>query len=482
MVRNHLLGNRWAFVVGLGLWTMTSAAEAAFPTIRLEPVNLNQIVAPVGITNAGDGSNRLFVTDQRGTIHVLQNQNLLPTPFLEIGSKLVPERANFDERGLLGLAFHPNFGQAGQNGSDKFYVFYTAPHPNAPGTTEDPINSQSVIAEYRVGSDPNVADPNYERILLTITKPQFNHNGGHIEFGPDGYLYVNTGDGGSSNDNNAGHTGGDPTQPSGVLGNSQDRTKLSGKVLRLDVLGTNGPTGQYGIPGDNPFVGAGGGVREEIYAYGLRNPWRGSFDSGPGGTGRYFVADVGQGNYEEVNIIESGKNYGWRIKEGNQDFDPTVTPVPSVPLTGPIAEYAHPNSVTTLPKIGLSVTGGVVYRGDDFPELQGKYIFGDWSNGFAAPNGTLLGLEETAPGQFDFSVLNVEGGNPIGKYIQGFGLGEDGEAYLATRTTLAVSARDPVSGLPTGGIYRIAVVPEPAGGLALLLLATAARFLRRRLA
>ena len=189
-----------------------------------------------------------------------------------------------------------------------------------------------------------------------------------------------------------------------------------------------------------------------------------TFDSGPGGTGRLIVADVGQGEVEEVNILQAGGNYGWRIKEGNRDFDSSVTPDPVVALIGPIAEYAHPGSETDLLKVGLSVTGGVVYRGSDFPELQGKYLFADWSNSFSQPDGTLLGLEETSPGSFDLSVLNVEGGNPIGQYIQAFGLDELGEAYVATRRTLAPSALDPVTGLPTGSVYRITVVPEPTAG------------------
>jgi glucose/arabinose dehydrogenase len=387
-------------------------------------------------------------------------------PFLDLSSKLVPERPGFDERGLLGLTFHPEFAAAGAAGEGKFYVYYSAPSPLAPGTAEAPVDHQSVLAEYRVqAGDPNFGDLNSERILLTFNEPQFNHNAGFIDFGPDGYLYVMTGDGGSSNDNNAGHTGGDPTQPNGVLGNAQDRTNLLGKALRIDVDGTNGPGGQYGIPASNPFVGQGNGVREEIFAYGLRNPWKAAFDDGPGGTGRLFVADVGQGAVEEVNIVEAGQNYGWRILEGTRDFDNTVAPNPVVPLRDPIAEYAHPGVGNGLPEIGISVTGGVVYRGDDFPELQGKYVFGDWSRGFQSPSGTLLGLEETNPGEFDLEVLNVAGGNPLTEFIQAFGSDEAGEIYVATRRTLAPSALDPNTGLPTGSIYRITVVPEPAAGM-----------------
>jgi hypothetical protein len=361
----------------------------------------------------------------------------------------------------LGLAFHPNFGETGMMGNDKFYVYYSAPQPNGdPNDPINPVDHQSVVAEYSVATlGANTADPNSQRVLMTFNQPQFNHDGGYVGFGPDNMLYISTGDGGGGGDNEPGHTGGGPNDPSGGLGNSQDRSNLLGKILRVDPLGTNGPNGQYGIPADNPFVGQ-AEVREEIFAYGLRNPWRASFDDGPGGTNRMFIADVGQGDVEEVNLLEPGANYGWRIKEGNFDFDSTVGPNPDTPLTGPIAEYAHPNSENGLPKIGLSVTGGVVHRGSS-PELQGKYIFGDWSNSFRAPAGTLLGLEEEAADQFQLEVLDVDGGNPIDGYILAFGLDENGEAYVATKQTLAPSELGP-DGLPTGAIYRIDAVPEPS--------------------
>ena len=454
----HVAGCLSVVVSGL----ITGLAWGTFPPVVLDPISQNQIVAPVSIANAGDGSNRLFVADQRGKIHVIANDNLLPTPLLDIESRLVPERPGFDERGLLGLAFHPNFGQSGQFGSDKFYVYYSAPQPN--GDPDDPVNPvdhQSVIAEYAVtGPGSNVADINSERILMTFDQPQFNHDGGYIGFGPDSFLYISTGDGGGGGDNEPGHTGGGPGDPAGGLGNSQDRTNLLGKILRIDPQGTNAPGGQYGIPGDNPFATTGGGVRGEIYAYGLRNPWRASFDDGPGGTNRMFIADVGQGDVEEVNILQAGANYGWRIKEGTFDFDDTVNPDPDVPLVDPIAQYTRPGKNNGLPEVGISVTGGVVHRGSN-PRLQGKYIFGDWSRNFGQPEGTLLGLEETSPGNFDLSTLDVVGGNPIDEYVLAFGLDEHGEVYLATKQTLAPSRLDPTTGLPTGAIYRIRAVPEP---------------------
>lgn len=455
-------------------------SPADFPRIRLAPINQGELISPVGITHAGDGSSRLFVTEQRGAVRVIENGRLLSTPLLDIESRLVPERANFDERGLLGLTFHPNFGQSGMAASDKFYVYYSAPQPNGnPDDPVNPVNHQSVIAEYSVtGPGSNIADPASERILLTFDQPQFNHNAGFVGFGSDSMLYITTGDGGGGGDNEPGHTGGGPSDPSGGLGNAQDRSRLLGKILRIDPLGTNGPGGQYGIPADNPFVGE-AGVREEIFAYGLRNPWRASFDNGPGGTGRMFIADVGQNDVEEVNILEAGANYGWRIKEGSFDFDAAVSPTPNVPLVGPIAEYAHPGSGNGLTEIGLSVTGGVVYRGDDFPELQGKYLFGDWSRRFSQPIGTLLGLEETTPGDFDFAVLDVVGGNPLDEFVIAFGLDEVGEAYLVTKQTLAPSALGP-DGLPSGAVYRIVAVPEPASMLLTLTGGAIALAYRRR--
>ena len=410
-------------------------ARADIPAVMLEPISRNEIVSPVSITHAGDGSQRLFVADQRGTVHVIQDGMTQPTPFLDISARLVPERPGFDERGLLGLAFHPDFAEPNLAGSNKFYVYYSAPQPN--GNPDDPINPvdhQSIVAEYSV-LPSGLADPNSERIVMAFDQPQFNHDGGYIGFGPDNYLYVATGDGGGSDDNEPGHTGGGPDDPTGGLGNSQDLSNLLGKILRVDPFGNDGPGGQYGIPTDNPFRDR-AGVRGEIYAYGLRNPWRAAFDDGPGGTGRFFIADVGQGDVEEVNLLERGANYGWRVKEGTFDFDPTSTPDMTSPLSDPIAQYAHPGSANGLPEIGISVTGGVVHRGAD-AALNGTYLFGDWSTSFRSPSGTLLGLEEVTPGNFELEVLEVVGGNPLDEYILAFGLDELGEVYVATKRTLA---------------------------------------------
>ncbi len=428
---------------------------ADFPQIELVPISEDELTAPVAIRSANDGSDRLFLVDQRGLIQIIENGTLLPTPFLDIESKLSEHNGGFDERGLLSMAFHPDYSNDGQPGFGKFYVYYSAPSPNSPGTTNDPVNHQSVVAEYAVdSSDPNVAEGMSERILLKFDQPQFNHNGGDLAFGPqDGLLYISTGDGGGSDDNNPGHTGGSSTKPSDALGNAQDKTKLLGKILRIDPLGNDGPGGEYGIPGSNPFAGEEGGVREEIFAHGLRNPWRICFDSGPGGTNRFFVADVGQGEIEEVNLVNIGDNLGWRNREGSFVFAPDAPG--TGPFVEPIVEYAHPGIVAgNLPQIGKSVTGGCFYRGGRFASLEGKYIFGDWSDSFGTPNGTLLGMEETSPGVFSLSVLDVVGGNPIGEYITAFGTGENGEVYVATRE-VAAPENESGTGRPTGKIFRI---------------------------
>ena len=444
----------------------TQVCFADFPPLALKAVSLSQITSPVCISNAGDGSGRLFVCDQAGQIRIIQDGMLLPTPFLNLTSKLVTLSNSYDERGLLGLAFHPNFKKRDSSnnplpGYGKFYVFYSAVSPNAPGVTTAPVNCRSTISEFQVSSnDTNQADPASERIVLAFDKPQSNHNGGQLQFGPDGFLYISVGDGGSQHDNDYGHTGGRSGNPtvSGNLGNAQDKTKLLGKILRLDPLGSNGVGGTYGIPTSNPFVGSGNGVREEIYAYGLRNPWRFSFDDGPGGTSRIIEGDVGQDKVEEVNIIVSGGNYGWRLKEGTFDHDNT-SPIGGLPVIDPIAQYAHIGvSIGTpaIPQIGASITGGYIYRGSVIPGLVGKYVFGDYSRGLATANGTLLGLEEVPvnSNNWQFSTLNIVGGNPLTMRINSFGRDEQGELYVATKITRGPKELDS-NGKPTGGIYKI---------------------------
>jgi glucose/arabinose dehydrogenase len=319
--------------VALGV-AQTAGAEVelrdAFPMLSF--------THPVDLQNAGDGSHRLFVVEQSGIIYVFVNSPTVSTKkvFLDIQSRV---NSLGTEQGLLGLAFHPGYADSGY-----FYVDYTASAPQ-----------RSVISRFKVSaSNPDSADPASEIVLLEVAQPYSNHNGGQIRFGPDGYLWISLGDGGS---------GGDP------LGTGQDPTTLLGSILRIDPDTTQGGL-HYGIPPDNPFVGNPYGYREEIYAYGLRNPWRFSFDPV---TGCVWAGDVGQSAYEEVDLIENGRNYGWNIMEGLHCYNsPTCD---TTGLTLPIWEYGHNDSG------GDCITGGFVYRGDSLPELYGRYIYGDYISG-----------------------------------------------------------------------------------------------------
>ncbi|MCC6847199.1 MAG: PQQ-dependent sugar dehydrogenase [Deltaproteobacteria bacterium] len=288
--------------------------------------------SPVQLTYAPDGADRVFVVEQGGRIRVFPNgAPATATVFLALSGISVG-----GEEGLLGLAFHPNYAANGY-----FYVYYSASSPR-----------RSVIARYRVSADPNVADAASGRVVMEIAQPYSNHNGGQLAFGPDGYLYVSLGDGGSA---------GDPEN------RAQNTNELLGKILRIDVDRSDPGLG-YAVPPDNPFVGQ-SGARGEIWALGLRNPWRMSFDRL---THALWAGDVGQGNWEEIDLIERGRNYGWRRKEGNACYNPS-TGCDTGTFTAPLAVYSHGD--------GCSVTGGYVYRGSRLPELYGAYVYGDYCSG-----------------------------------------------------------------------------------------------------
>ena len=357
--------------------------ENAFPSLTFS--------APVDIQTPDDGSNRLFVVEQSGRIRVVNNvpsATTAPT-FLDIRSRVV----SGGELGLLGLAFDPAYAQNGY-----FYVNYTRDHP----VGADPDPYQTVIARYQVSSsNPNQANPSSELILLTVDQPFSNHNAGQLQFGPDGYLYVALGDGGS---------GGDPQE------NGQDLTTLLGSMLRLDVDGGGQPldcaagTGAATIPADNPFASAGAAC-DEIYAYGLRNPFRFSF----GPDGLLWAGDVGQGEWEEVDIILAGGNYGWDTLEGTNCYEPSTGCDPTGTVF-PIYEYPHTFTSTG----GFSVIGGYVYTGPSCADLRDTYIYGDfvtrniWSlayDGTTATNTTLIPLSNVS--------------------VSTFGVDEQGELYLA---------------------------------------------------
>jgi uncharacterized protein (TIGR03437 family) len=330
------------------------------------------ITAPTIIAHAGDGSGRLFLAEQAGRIRILQNGALLAQPFLDIRSRV----ACCGERGLLGLAFPPGYAQSG-----RFYVHYSD------------LAGDTVIALYRVSPDPNVADPASERILLSVDQPFANHNGGQLAFGPDGYLYIGLGDGGSA---------GDPQN------NAQRLSTLLGKILRVDV---EGEPGSVRIPPGNPFVST-SGARGEIWALGLRNPWRFSFDRE---LHDLWIGDVGQNQWEEIDFQPAasggGENYGWRILEGTHCYNP-ATNCNTQGLTLPVHEYNHGAGA-------CSVTGGHVYRGRRSPALRGTYIYGDYCNGM------IWGLTRDGT-QFANRLLLASG-----MLITTFGEDEAGEVYVA---------------------------------------------------
>lgn len=288
--------------------------------------------SPVDLQYAPDGTDRIFVVGQSGIIKVFENNRNTMTAktFLDITDRVT----SGGETGLLGLAFHPDYATNGY-----FYVDYTTPNP-----------LRTHISRFQVTSNPDSADKNSELVLLEVTQPYANHNGGRVIFGPDGYLYIGFGDGGS---------GGDPNDY------AQNRTVLLGKILRIDVDNPSGGL-NYGIPSDNPFVGNTQGWREEIYSFGMRNPWRFSFDAS---NGWLWCGDVGQGSWEEIDTITSGGNYGWRCYEGNHAYN--LAGCNATDYLFPIWEYGHTNG-------NCSITGGYVYRGMRRPELKGTYIYGDY--------------------------------------------------------------------------------------------------------
>lgn len=357
----------------------------------------NQVQSPVAFGVPGDGSGRLFICQKEGKVWMIKNGTLVTRPFLDVSTQLVPVNRGYDERGLLGIAFHPNF-----KSTHTFYVYYSVPS-NASGS-----DHKGMLAEYRISAnDPDVADPSTKRVLLEVEEPESNHNGGNIVFGPDGYLYIGLGDGGGGGDRH------------GSFGNGQNMATLLGKILRIDVNGQ-----PYKIPADNPFVNR-NNIRPEIWAYGLRNPWRFSFDRV---TKQLFAGDVGQNKYEEVDIITKGGNYGWRVKEGFHDYD-AQNSAPRTALTDPVYEYDHGQ--------GISITGGYIYRGKAIPELYGKYIYGDY-------NGQVWILTQTG-GKWVNSILAVT--NRPEENMQLLSWGEDEAGELYALVNFSVSGK--------GGVYKL---------------------------
>ncbi|MCB2214049.1 PQQ-dependent sugar dehydrogenase [bacterium] len=430
----------------------TAPTEAVTEPPVFEPVVALQeiasgLAAPVGLAAPDDGSGRLFVADQVGLVYIINsNDTLLETPFLDLRDRMVGLDGNYDERGLMGLAFHPDYANNG-----RVFVYYSAPlRSGGPAGW----NHTSVISEFSVSAeDPNRADPNSERIIMQVDQPQSNHNSGTIVFGPDGYLYIPLGDGGGGDDNAGGHAEDWYAANSG--GNGQDlEANPLGSILRIDIDQGD----PYGIPADNPGLSE---AIPETWAYGFRNPYRIAFD--PGGDQALYVGDAGQELWEEVSVVTAGGNYGWNVKEGTHCFstaDPETpdaiadcpdTDPQGAPLIDPVIEFR--NSDHPEGGLGATVIGGVVYRGAALPAWDGKYIFGQWSQGFNPPNGGLFvaaipSAEATGLWKFnDVTISNHDGGT-LNAFLLGFGQDVTGEVYVLT------SQRTGPAGA-TGQVFRV---------------------------
>jgi glucose/arabinose dehydrogenase len=354
------------------------------------------IQAPVALAFPGNGD--VWIAEQTGKIKVVKNGKLSNEPFLDVAAKMVRVNGSYDERGLLGLVLHPKFSS-----NKKFYIFYSAPGSGK-------VDNKGVLAEYKLLPNSDKADPNSGRVIFTVDEPESNHNGGCLQFGRDGYLYVTLGDGGGAGDRH------------GEFGNGQKMDTWLGKILRIDVNTDKG----YRVPADNPFVNR-TDVKPEIWAYGLRNPWRFSFDKA---SGQLFAGDVGQDNWEEVDVVEKGANYGWRITEGNHCFNPSSGCVVKG-ISMPIFDYSHHE--------GICVIGGYVYNGQQLPALKSKYIFADWT-------GPVFYLQKSGSTWLRGKIALQN--YPENLKITGFGEDPAGEVYILTNP-------DTGPGNTKGSVYKI---------------------------
>jgi glucose/arabinose dehydrogenase len=385
-----------------------------------------------GPTVLGDfDGKRMLLAEQVGTLHLMSPDGQLK-PFGDLSAKLAINLGKFDERGVLGIAPHPKFAQ-----NRKLFICYSAPiRASAPTNW----NHTMIIAEFTAKGD--TLDVASERVVLQIDRPYFNHNGGRIAFGPDGFLYIGSGDGGHKNDINKD----EKDKARGPRGNAQDLNTLMGKILRIDV--DKPAAGKpYGIPQDNPF--AKGGGLPEIYAWGIRNPWSLTFDRA--GQRELFEGDIGQNRWEEINIIVKGGNYGWNLKEGVEWFNPKGENKPlekpyfdpgDAKFIAPIIAYENLAAAPQTGK-GKSVTGGYVYRGKALPQLAGKYIFSDWSKHFSLPQGVLYAATRGADGKWTMEDLVPESHatGHIGAFVWAFGEDKDGELYVLTNQTGALGTK-----------------------------------------
>ncbi|MDB6150539.1 MAG: hypothetical protein JWQ44_1987 [Chthoniobacter sp.] len=380
--------------------------------VALKPI-ASGLVSPVLLVAAPDEARRLLVVDQAGLVRVIENGSLRAEPFLDVRARMVKLNDAFDERGLLGLAFDPDFQTTGKPGHRRIFTYLSEP---AEGRADFPLvdpkatpDHQAVVAAWQVSADGSRVEPGSRKELLRVDEPQFNHNGGMLAFGPDGFLYLGLGDGGGGNDLGPGHNP--------EIGNGQDKNVVLGKILRIDVNGRDATNGNYGIPKDNPF--ASGGGQREIFAIGMRNPWRFCFD---GET--LLAADVGQNKVEMVHRIERGGNYGWRLKEGSFRFHKTGqvekldAPLPGI--SDPVLQYDHDE--------GTSITGGYVYRGKALPALTGQYVFGDYRSPSKPTTGRLF-FGDLSNGTIREARIGAAD-QEVGFLIKGFGVDHEGEHYL----------------------------------------------------
>jgi glucose/arabinose dehydrogenase len=397
----------------------TSASPSASADVAVQTV-LDGLTAPVGYVAAPDGGDRHYLVDQTGVIYVVEGGQRSARPFLDLRDRLVSLDREYDERGLLGLVFDPEYAT-----THRFFVYYSATLRDG---AEPGMDHTDTLSSFEVDdSNADQVDTASERRILEFEQPQPNHSGGALGFGPDGFLYLGVGDGGGAGDASPGHS---------IQGNAQDLDKLNGKVLRLDVSDDRG----YAIPRDNPFASSGG--RPEIYAWGFRNPWRLSWE--PAGERRLILSDVGYGRYEELDVVIKGGNYGWRIREGAHclDVDHPLEEVTGCPTTGadgeplidPVVEYSHDD-------IGVAVVGGYRYHGSAIPGLRDQYVFadcsGDPNDDLGAPLGSLLVAtpSDKDGATWEWRRLVVASG-PLGRFVTGMAEDPDGELYLMTRRRL----------------------------------------------
>ncbi len=419
--------------------------------IRLRTIATGLTAPNWGTAAPGDSAN-LFVGDQAGTLWKVNLSSGAKSVFLDVASRLVPLGVfgpdSFDERGFLGVAFHPNYQANG-----KLYTFTSEPVSGPADFSTQPLgvpaNCQSVVAEWTVpnpGSPGATVDPNTRRTLLKLDKPQFNHNGGALVFGPDGLLYISTGDGGGADDRDGENFIGVKMVGHACAGNGQNTNVALGKILRIDPLGNNSANGQYGIPPTNPFVGQPG--LDEIYAYGLRNPWRIAFDGS-----NLWAPDVGQNAIEEINVVTApGANLGWRAKEGTFKFvfngnapgyvtDSATLSIPAG-LQDPIAQYDHDD--------GTAIVGGFVYRGASHPDMFGRFICGDFAQTFNN-DGRLFYLDAGNTIR-EFVITHAA---TFGRSLLGFGIDANGEVYALANST----------GTPFGNTGVVLRLASPAGDM-----------------